>query len=310
MKNRGQQRRFMGGFTIVELLIVVVVIAILAAITIVSYNGITSKARLSVLKSDLQLAATSLQLAAANGGDQFPVTLSGIARASQGVRLSLSQMSDSGYCINGELIEQSIRWYVSSSAGLQQGSCPGTVIPESEVGGGPNLVRDTGFTQINKTVAEGGEWLFRESNNTINGTTRIGTANDPYPGRPVLQYVVPQNPTLEWVYIRGSVDNTRIKAGKKYTMRYFIRIANGDYLGAQLYSLAVLDQNYDVAKISLSSVKLSSAVNGQWSENKRTTTALIDALPANVAYISIQTAPIINGPITVEIQGVEVYETS
>lgn len=33
------------GFTIVELLIVVVVIAILAAITIVSYNGITARAR-------------------------------------------------------------------------------------------------------------------------------------------------------------------------------------------------------------------------------------------------------------------------
>lgn len=33
------------GFTIVELLIVIVVIAILAAITVVSYNGITSRAR-------------------------------------------------------------------------------------------------------------------------------------------------------------------------------------------------------------------------------------------------------------------------
>ena len=41
MKNRGQSQV---GFTIVELLIVVVVIAILAAITIVSYNGITQRA--------------------------------------------------------------------------------------------------------------------------------------------------------------------------------------------------------------------------------------------------------------------------
>lgn len=39
------------GFTIVELLIVVVVIAILAAITIVSYNGITENARVSGGKS-------------------------------------------------------------------------------------------------------------------------------------------------------------------------------------------------------------------------------------------------------------------
>ncbi|MGH7218222.1 MAG: type IV pilin protein [Candidatus Microsaccharimonas sp.] len=41
------------GFTIVELLIVVVVIAILAAITIVSYNGITQQSRLSVMQSDI-----------------------------------------------------------------------------------------------------------------------------------------------------------------------------------------------------------------------------------------------------------------
>lgn len=39
------------GFTIVELLIVVVVIAILAAITIVSFNGITERARVSSAKS-------------------------------------------------------------------------------------------------------------------------------------------------------------------------------------------------------------------------------------------------------------------
>ena len=39
------------GFTIVELLIVVVVIAILAAITIVSYNGITARANTSSAES-------------------------------------------------------------------------------------------------------------------------------------------------------------------------------------------------------------------------------------------------------------------
>ena len=41
------------GFTIVELLIVVVVIAILASITIVSYNGIQSKSRFAKTRSDI-----------------------------------------------------------------------------------------------------------------------------------------------------------------------------------------------------------------------------------------------------------------
>ncbi len=41
------------GFTIVELLVVIVVIGILASITIVSYTGITGKANVAVIKSDL-----------------------------------------------------------------------------------------------------------------------------------------------------------------------------------------------------------------------------------------------------------------
>ena len=41
------------GFTIVELLIVVVVIAILAAITIVSFNGIQARAKYSVMQQDV-----------------------------------------------------------------------------------------------------------------------------------------------------------------------------------------------------------------------------------------------------------------
>lgn len=50
IKNKLQAER---GFTIVELLIVVVVIAILAAISIVSYNGITTRANDSAAKAAL-----------------------------------------------------------------------------------------------------------------------------------------------------------------------------------------------------------------------------------------------------------------
>lgn len=50
------------GFTIVELLIVIVVIAILAAITIVSYNGIRKNTEVAIAKSDLGAIGKQLEL--------------------------------------------------------------------------------------------------------------------------------------------------------------------------------------------------------------------------------------------------------
>lgn len=51
--NRGHLSHSSSAFTIVELLIVVVVIAILAAVTLVSYNGIQNRANDSAVQSDL-----------------------------------------------------------------------------------------------------------------------------------------------------------------------------------------------------------------------------------------------------------------
>ena len=50
------------GFTIVELLIVVVVIGILAAIVIVAYNGIQNQARVASQTSDLNGALKQIEL--------------------------------------------------------------------------------------------------------------------------------------------------------------------------------------------------------------------------------------------------------
>lgn len=50
------------GFTIVELLIVIVVIGILAAITIVAYNGIQDRSRASYLVSDLKKIEKAFRL--------------------------------------------------------------------------------------------------------------------------------------------------------------------------------------------------------------------------------------------------------
>ena len=57
------------GFTIVELLIVIVVIAVLAAISIVAFTGIQNRAYDSAVKNDLSNFAKKVQLIAADSGD-------------------------------------------------------------------------------------------------------------------------------------------------------------------------------------------------------------------------------------------------
>ena len=61
------------GFTIVELLIVVVVIAILAAITIVAYNGVTERSRFSSMRSELSSINRAILMYHAENG-AYPIT--------------------------------------------------------------------------------------------------------------------------------------------------------------------------------------------------------------------------------------------
>ncbi|MGV9001854.1 MAG: LamG-like jellyroll fold domain-containing protein [Candidatus Saccharimonadaceae bacterium] len=65
------------GFTIVELLIVIVVIAILAAITIVAYNGVTQRATTSALQTEVTSALKYVETVKIQGdGNSFPSDLS------------------------------------------------------------------------------------------------------------------------------------------------------------------------------------------------------------------------------------------
>ena len=58
-----KNKSYSSAFTIVELLVVIVVIGILAAITIVSYNGIQGRAQISKINEDLATLSRAIQLA-------------------------------------------------------------------------------------------------------------------------------------------------------------------------------------------------------------------------------------------------------
>ena len=136
------------GFTIVELLIVVVVIAILAAITIVAYNGIANRAKESAVASLASQVQKKLAVYAATNNDQYPATLAdaGVdAVTAANVQYSVNNsVTPAGFCItasqNGlsSYIASAYQYTTSSTQTANQttptsGACPG----HAQAGGVP-----------------------------------------------------------------------------------------------------------------------------------------------------------------------------
>lgn len=119
------QRRH--GFTIVELLIVVVVIAILAAITIVAYTGIQNRAKASAAQQSVTQANKKVLAYAITNSDQYPVdlTTAGISDGDTSYQYSVNNTSSpKTYCITAT--NSTFSYYLSSTmSSPASGACPG-----------------------------------------------------------------------------------------------------------------------------------------------------------------------------------------
>jgi prepilin-type N-terminal cleavage/methylation domain-containing protein len=109
------------GFTIVELLIVIVVIGILAAIVIVTFNGVQRRATVTTLQSDLSNASKLMKIAQVDAGS-FPMTLPSAVRTSKSVTLSLKAQGTPVYSgltatQNGLLFYDTCRQLISEGVG-------------------------------------------------------------------------------------------------------------------------------------------------------------------------------------------------
>jgi len=86
-----RQKQTYSGFTIVELLIVIVVIGILAAITIVAFNGVQERSRAAVANTELRMLEKAILVARNNESKNLmDITISNCTRCSDQARYELS----------------------------------------------------------------------------------------------------------------------------------------------------------------------------------------------------------------------------
>lgn len=127
-----------GGFTIVELLIVIIIIAILAAIVTVAYNGIQTRAAQAIVKDALSNASTAMKTAAAEGNlyNAIPVNV----KVASNVGLALTELTApatnaTAFCMNGVHSKYAnVRYHITESGSIEEGLCSGTVIAETIIG--------------------------------------------------------------------------------------------------------------------------------------------------------------------------------
>ena len=137
------------GFTIVELLIVIVVIAILAAITIVAYTGIQDRAEAGAAQSAVSQAAKQIEATKAGSSTGvYPADLSSINLPTGDTTYQYTRAADQlSYCVTA-LYKTTIPYFVDTGASPEYGPCDGH-------NGGPNYCPTDTYVPIDGFFCDG-----------------------------------------------------------------------------------------------------------------------------------------------------------
>jgi prepilin-type N-terminal cleavage/methylation domain-containing protein len=150
------------GFTIVELLIVIVVIAILAAIGMLAYAGVRDRANDSAVRSDLSNISTKLKAYAAENGE-YPTTTAQLAT----MGLKVSKNSYGNHMYNGTSYYNLVYCWPNSGPvnnfALVASSLSGKVFEHGPTGNGEAAYTFTG----------GSAGICTNAGITTGGTSRI-----------------------------------------------------------------------------------------------------------------------------------------
>lgn len=160
-------------FTIVELLVVIVVIGVLAAITVVSYAGISQRAVATSLKSDLNNAVTQLKLDQVTNGS-YPTALN-LANGGKGIPSSPGTIYT--YAVNNSAIPQTFCITARNSNTIYKvtdglSPSPGGCLTDGVASGGLTLNMDAG----NLASYSGAESTWLDFSDNLSNATLVNGA--------------------------------------------------------------------------------------------------------------------------------------
>ena len=216
------------GFTIVELLIVIVVIAILAAITIVAYTGIQNRAKASGAQTAVSQAVKKLQIFAADNADVYPANLGDIGLVDAGGTSYQYTVDNNAsprtYCLT--VTYQNVSYYQNTTSATRPtaGACPSHGVN----GLSPNLAVNPSFETGSPTVTVRTNMSTNPSieTSTYNwglanggtGASNVLSTTQAHSGSQSLLHTFGDNTTQD----SGPVSGASVTAGTTYTASVWV----------------------------------------------------------------------------------------
>ena len=195
------------GFTIVELLIVIIIIGILATLVIIGYNGVNDRARLAAVTADLKSEAKQVELYKQESEQSsYPTTLPNGESTAKSTDTVFSYVPGAGsspltYCLYGT--RGKYKLYVTETVQVPtEGTCP----PAAGSSGGGSTPAPQPVPLPSGLVAWwplNGNAIDKSGNNndgTVNGATltngQDGTVNGAYAFNGTSSYITSSKPLM------------------------------------------------------------------------------------------------------------------